>query len=132
MGKSRAESGSAGRDSHLEPEQLYAKQKKGPKRELLTLQLYGNTVKNGGQAATETESAKEGNFAEESNIIFLRCHICHYASNDTKQSNGNHADPGLGQHPEEVDRDGYSTTLEHRLAGIGNSCPVIKHTCLRY
>ena len=46
----------------------------------------------------------------------------HSLSDDSGETNGNHADPGPEPEPEELDWDGYSTTLEHRLAAVGNSC----------
>lgn len=53
----------------------------------------------------------------------LRCHQrCHSLSDGCKEANGNHADPGPEPEPEELDWDSYSTTLEHRLAAVGNSC----------
>ncbi len=47
---------------------------------------------------------------------------CHSLSDDSEETNGNHADPGPEPEPEELDWDSYSTTLEHRLAAVGNSC----------
>lgn len=44
---------------------------------------------------------------------------CHSLSDE--EANGNHADPGPEPEPEELDWDSYSTTLEHRLAAVGNS-----------
>lgn len=47
---------------------------------------------------------------------------CHSLSDDSEEANGNHADAGPEPEPEELDWDSYSTTLEHRLAAVGNSC----------
>lgn len=46
---------------------------------------------------------------------------CHSFSVDSEEANGNHADPGPEPEPEELDWDSYSTTMEHRLAAVGNS-----------
>lgn len=47
---------------------------------------------------------------------------CHSLSNGSEEANGNEADTGPGPEaePEELDWDSYSTTLEHRLAAVGN------------
>lgn len=47
---------------------------------------------------------------------------CHSLSGDSEEASGNHADPGPEPEPEELDWDNYSTTLDHRLAAVGNSC----------
>ena len=46
----------------------------------------------------------------------------HSLSDDFEEANGNQADPGPEPEHEELDWDSYSTTLEHRLAAVGNSC----------
>lgn len=42
----------------------------------------------------------------------------HSLSDDFEEANGTNTDP-LPE-PEELDWDGYSSTLEHRLAAVGN------------
>lgn len=56
----------------------------------------------------------------------------HSLSDDSKEANGNHADPGTEPEPEELDWDSYSTTLEHRLAAVGNSCWFLTVDCRVY
>lgn len=43
-------------------------------------------------------------------------------SGDFEETNGTKADSGAEPETEELDWDGYSSTLEHRLAGVGNKC----------
>ncbi len=50
----------------------------------------------------------------------------HSLSDDSEEANGNHEDPGPEPEPDELDWDSYSTTLEHRLATVGNSCWLVK------
>lgn len=68
---------------------------------------------------------------------------CHSLSDDSEEASGNHADPGPEPEPEELDWDSYSTTMEHRLAAVGNwrqfvatvqcgFCLLIKTICLLY
>lgn len=54
---------------------------------------------------------------------------CHSLSDDSEEANGNHADAGPEPEPEELDWDSYSTTLEHRLAAVGNSCWFVTTDC---
>lgn len=44
---------------------------------------------------------------------------CHSLSDDSEEANGNH---GPEPEPEELDWDSYGTTMEHKLAAVGNSC----------
>jgi len=50
-----------------------------------------------------------------------RCQHCHSLSDDSEEANGNQANLGPQPEPEELDWDGYSTTLEQRLAAVGNT-----------
>lgn len=54
---------------------------------------------------------------------------CHSLSDDSEEANGNNADAGPEPEPEELDWDSYSTTLEHRLAAVGNSCWFVTIDC---
>lgn len=47
---------------------------------------------------------------------------CHSLSDGSEEANGNDADTGPEPEgePEELVWDSYSTTLEHRLAAVGN------------
>lgn len=47
----------------------------------------------------------------------------HSLSGDFEETNG--ADPGAEPETEELDWDGYSSTLEHKLVAVGNKC----YTC---
>lgn len=53
-------------------------------------------------------------------MMSLRYHHC--PSDDCKEVAGNLADPGPELECEELDWDSYSTTLENRLAAVGNFC----------
>lgn len=44
---------------------------------------------------------------------------CNSFSEDSEEACRNHTDPGAEAEPEELDWDGYSTTLEHKLAAVG-------------
>lgn len=44
---------------------------------------------------------------------------CHSLLNDFEEANRTKVDPGTEPESEDLDWDGYSTTLEHRLAAVG-------------
>lgn len=55
---------------------------------------------------------------------------CHSLSDDSEEAHGNHTNPGPEPEPEELAWDSYSTTLEHRLAAVGNSCWFVMTVCV--
>lgn len=84
--------------------------------------------------AKQVKSAKKDSGRTRGSIIKMmavrhRQH-CHSLSDDSEEASGYYADPEPEPEPEELDWDSYSTTLEHKLAAVGNSCWIVNIICV--